>query len=150
VESQNLSQRVALAAHLTPAAARAASTYFTEAIDASKYNRLLGLLSVGTLAGNATLLGRFQHSSGSASDGSDWADISSASCTTATFGSGSNDKVALLELRVDQNPSISRYVRLQATNGTSTWIGDLKVLGEPRHKPATDYDSAAAVAPVVY
>jgi hypothetical protein len=151
MDKMNLSQAVAVAAHITPAAARAASSYYTAAVDASKFSRLLGLLQIGTLAGNASIAGVFQHSSGSASDGSDWAAISSASCTTGNYGSGSNDKVAQLELRVDQNPATSRYVRLAVANATSTWIGGAVVLGvAARHNPASDYKHADAVAAVVY
>jgi hypothetical protein len=145
-----LNQKLALAAHITPAAARAASTYYTDAIDTTKFKRLLGVLQIGTLAGGASIYARFQHCSGSASSLAAWADISSASCTTATYGSGSNDKLPQLELRLDQNPSTSRYVRLQVTNATSTWIGGALVVGEPIYKPAADHDSADAVAAVVY
>lgn len=149
--NKGLAQTVAVAAHITPAAARAASSYYTAAVDASKFDRLLGLVQVGTLAGNGTVLGRFQHASGSASDGSDWADISSASCTTATLGSGSNDKVMQLELQIDQRPSISRYVRLQVTTATSTWIGGAIVLGTAdKYEPASDAKSADVVAAVIY
>jgi hypothetical protein len=150
MDNQNLSQAVAVAAHITPAAARAASSYYTAAIDASKFSRLLGLLQIGTMAGNASISGVFQHSSGSASDGSDWAAIN-ASCTTGNYGSGSNDKVPQLELRLDQNPATSRYVRLAVVLATSTWIGGAVVIGTAaRHEPASDNKSSDVVAAVVY
>jgi hypothetical protein len=147
--NKNLSESVGVVTHITPAAARAASTYVTPAVDKSKYNRLLAVLQVGTLAGNASINARFQHCSGSASSLAAWADIQSASCITANYGSGSNDKLPTLELRLDQNTT-SRYVRLLVTNATSTWLGGAVVLGEPVYGPATDYDSADVVAPVVY
>jgi hypothetical protein len=151
MDRSTLTQRVAIATHITPAAARAASSYYTAAVDASKFSYLRGILQIGTLAGNASIYARFQHSSGSASDGSDWADISSASCTTATYGSGSNDKLVPLELQVEQNPSVSRYVRTKVVLATSTWIGGVVVEGiASKYNPASDANTSDAVTTVVY
>lgn len=110
----------------------------------------MAALQIGTLAGAASIDCRFQHCSGSASSLSAWADISSASCITSTVGSGSNDKILELELRLDQNPATSPYVRALVSTATSTWIGGLTVWGDPIWKPATDHDSADVVQTVVY
>lgn len=150
MNTENLSQSLAVVTHITPAAARAASSYVSPAIDAGMYARLLALLQVGTLAGSATVNIRFQHCSGSASSDAGWADISSASCISSAFASGSNDKIGELELRIDQNPSTSQYVRVLVSAATSTWIGGAIVLGEPRFTPATVVDSADVVQTVVY
>jgi hypothetical protein len=151
MQSENASQAISVAAQITPAAARAASSYYTAAIDASKFERLLGLVQVGTLAGNASINARFQHCSGSASSLAAWADISSTSCITGTLGSGSNDKVQQLELRIEQNPTLSRFVRLAVINATSTWVGGATVLGvSSPYQPGSDNNSADAVAAVVY
>jgi hypothetical protein len=150
MQSENASQAISVAAQITPAAARAASSYYSAAVDASKFERLLGLVQVGTLAGNASINGRFQHCSGSASSLT-WTDISSTSCITANLGSGSNDKVQQLELRIDQNPTLSRYVRLAVVTATSTWIGGATVLGVASpYQPGSDNNTTDAVAAVVY
>lgn len=150
MNTENLSQSLANAAQIAPAAARAASSYVTPAIDAGMYPRLLATLQIGTLAGSGTVNFRFQHCSASASSDAGWADVSSASCISSTFASGSNDKIGELELRIDQNPSTSQYVRLLATVATSTWIGSALVQGEPRFQPANVVDSADVVQIVVY
>jgi hypothetical protein len=150
MKTHDLSQSIGVLAHITPAAARAASSYYSAAVDAQKFDRLLGILQIGTLAGNASINARFQHCAASASDDSTWADINSTSCITATYGSGSNNKLPTLELRLDQNPATSRYVRLAVDVATSTWIGGAVILGETRYDPVTDHDSADVVAPVVY
>lgn len=150
MRTSNLSQELGLAGHITPAAARAASSYVTEGIPKAQYSRLLAMVQIGTLAGAATVNARFQHCSASASSDAGWADISSASCITSTFASASNDKVGELELRLDQNPSVSDYVRALATVATSTWVGALQVVGMPRFLPATGVDTADVVQTVVY
>jgi hypothetical protein len=149
MENKNLSEAVGVVTHITPAAARAASSWVTPSVDKSKFLRLLAIVQVGTLAGNGSLTAKFQHAPGSASSLATWADIQSASCITAALGSDGNDKLQSLELRLDQNTT-SQYVRLLVSNATSTWIGGAVVLGEPIYGPATDYDSADVVAPVVY
>ena len=144
----NLSESVGVVTHITPAAARAASTWVTPAVDKSKYSRLLAVLQVGTLAGNASISAKFQHCSVSTSNDGTWADISSL-CATANYGSDDNNKLPLLELRLDQNTT-SKFVRVMVTNATSTWIGGVVVIGDTAYGPATGYDSADAVAPVVF
>lgn len=150
MRNQRLSQAIAVAAHLTPAAARAASSYVTDAVDGSKYDHLLALLQVGTLAGAGTINARFQHCSGSASSLAAWADVNSTSCITSTFASTSNDKIGELELQVDQNSTLERYLRVLVTTAVSTWIGGVQVLGTPRYLPATDVDHADVVQTVVF
>jgi hypothetical protein len=151
VESKNLSQVVGVATHITPAAARAASTYVTPAVEAKNFSRLLGILHIGTLAGNASISMKFQHNSVSTSNDGNWADINSTSCVTAVYGSANNDKLPELELRIDQNPATSRYVRAYVSLATSTWIGGVTVLGNgAKYNPITDVDSADVVATTVY
>lgn len=148
--TENYTQQIAVATHISPAAARAAGSYVTPAVDTTLFKRLVALLQVGTLAGSATVNARFQHNSVSASSDAGWADINSTSCITSSFASASNDKVGQLELRLDQNPSTSRYVRALVSTATSTWIGGAIVYGEPIYKPATDRDSVDVVQTVVF
>lgn len=150
MKTANLTQTLSVATHITPAAARAAGSYVSEAADASKFSRLVALLQVGTLAGSGTVNVRFQHCSGSASSLAGWADVSSASCISSTFASASNDKIGQLELRVDQYPALNKFVRVLVSAATSTWLGGCVVVGEPRWNPATDHDSADVVQTVVY
>jgi hypothetical protein len=147
--NQNLSEAVAVPDHLTPAAARAAGTYATGWIDASRFQRLVALLQVGTLAGSASINMRWQ--AATASDGTGSADINSTSCITATLGSASNDKIQPLELRLDQNPSTNRFVRAYVSAATSTWLGGVVVIGNTAiHEPASGYNNSAVVTPVVF
>jgi hypothetical protein len=149
MEIQNLTEGVTVADQLTPAAARAAGTYATGWIDASRFQRLAAVLQTGTIAGTGTLNMRWQ--SATATNGAGSADINSTSCITSTFASTSNDKVALLELRLDQNPSTARYVRAFASTANSTWIGGIVVLGTSGiHEPTSGYKSADVVATTVF
>lgn len=147
---ENITEKNAVAAIITPAAARAAGSYVSAAVEAKYYDRLVARILIGTLAGAATLTGKFQHCSASASSDAGWADISTASCITSAFASGSNDKVGQLELRLEQHPEVSDFVRIYVSAATSTWIGGVVVEGEPRFSPATDLDSADVVQTVVY
>jgi hypothetical protein len=145
-----LNQKIGVVAQLEPAAARAVSSYYTSAIDSNLYTNLLALVQIGTLAGSGTVNARFQHCSVSASGDAGWADVSSASCITSTFTSASNAKVGELELLLREQPRTSRFVRIMTVNATSTWIGGVVVLGDPKYKPATDRDTADVVQTVVF
>ncbi len=150
MRTRNLSESIALATHIPPAAARAVGSYVGEAVDAKGFERLVARIHVGTLAGSGTATLKFQHSSVSASSAAAWADVSSASCITSAFASGSNNKVGQLELRVDQYSALNRYIRPYVEVATSTWIGCVTVDGEPLHGPATAQDTADVVQTVVY
>ncbi len=73
MRTENLTQTIAVAAHIPPAAARAAGSYVTPAIEAKHFDRLTALLDVGTLSGAATVLAKYQHCSVSASSAAAWA-----------------------------------------------------------------------------
>jgi hypothetical protein len=149
MQTKNIAQRLAFVEQITPAATRAAGTYATGVIDASRFERLIASLQVGTLAGAATINLRWQH--GLDSGGSDMADIDSTNCITSSFASASNDKIARLELRLDQRPAVKRYVRALVSTATSTWIGGVQVHGLPSiYQPASDYNASAVAQTVVY
>lgn len=149
--TENLTQQLAVATFITPAAARNTGSYVSPAVDASLFKRLAAYLHVGTLAGTGTVNLRFQHCSVSASSAAAWADINSTTCITSTLASTSNDRLAQLELRLDQNPTVSQFVRVLASVATSNgWVGGATVLGEPIYKPATDRDTADVVQTVVF
>lgn len=151
MQRENLSEVMALVSHIPPAAARAAGSYVGEAIDASLFPRLLARLHIGTLAGAATIAGKFQHCSGSVSSNSGWADIDSTNCITSAFASASNNKVGQLELRSAQHSAILRYVRPYVEAVTSTWLGAVTVDALPvQHTPATSRDTADVVQTVVF
>ncbi len=149
MQTHNLTQTNAVAAIITPAAARAAGSYVTPAIEAKHYDALVARLLVGTLSGAATITGKFQHCSVSASSAAAWADVNSA-CATSAFASASNDVVGQLELRLDQRPAVSDFVRFYVSAATSSWLGGAIVEGEPRYSSATDYDSSVVGQTVVY
>ncbi len=138
-----------MAEHITPAAARAAGSFYSGAIQASKFARLVAYLQTGTLTAAATVQAKWQHCSGSASSLAGWADINSAAVTSA-FVSTANDKIGQLELKVDQYPTISAYVRVAVVAAVSSWLGGCIVVGKPRWKPATDHDTADVAQTVIY
>lgn len=145
----HLHERNALAAAIHPAAARAAGSYVTEAVELKHYDSLLARLYTGTLSGAATVLAKFQHCSVSASSAAAWADVHST-CVTSAFASGSNDGVGQLELRTNQHSGMSAFARVLVSVATSSWLGALTVEGEPSYLPATDLDSADVLQTVVY
>lgn len=136
----NITQRVALAGQLAVSSApRAASSYVSDPVDTTLLHRLSAECAIGTLAGAATVNFRFQQNSVSVSSDSGWADINSTSCITSTFSSTVNNSIARLELRLDQNPTVKRYVRALASAATSTWTGNVLLLAEPAaYEPASD------------
>ena len=149
--SKNLTQELGILAHVSAGSTRAAGSYASEAVDASKFGRLVGLLNVGTLAGAATASLRFQHNSVSTGSDSGWSDVNSDSCITSAHASGDNGKLAALELRLDQNPSTARFVRALVSAVTSTWNGAAQVFGHPpRYSPASDYNSDDVAAITVF
>lgn len=151
MRARNLTEDIAVLTQIAPAAARNTGSYVGEAVDAKDLERLVAILNIGTLAGTGTAVLKFQHSSVSASSAAAWADVSSTSCITSAFGSGSNGKIAQLELRVDQYSALNRYVRPYVEVATSNgWVGNVVVLGETAFKPATGFDSADVVQTVVY
>ncbi len=150
MHTENLTQEIAVAEHITPAAARAAGSFYSGAIQTSKFARLLGILQVGTLTGAATVLAKWQHCSASASSLAGWADINSAATLVAVASAAGNDKLGELELRCDQYPTISPFVRLAVVAAVSSWLGAAIIVGKPRWKPATDHDTADVTATVIY
>ncbi len=149
MKTENLSQRIAVAEHITPAAARAAGSYVSAAIPAAKFARLLAILQTGTLTGAATIQAKWQHCSASASSLAGWANID-ATAVTSAFVSGSNDKLGELELQLDQHPTISAFVRILASAAVSSWLGGCIIIGESRFRPATEQDTADVVQTVIY
>ena len=136
----NITQRVALAGQLAVSSApRAASSYVTDPVDTTLLHRLSAECAIGTLNAAATVNFRFQQNSVSVSSDSGWADINSTSCITSTFSSTVNNSTARLELRLDQNPTVKRYVRALASVATSSWTGAIQLLAEPAsYEPASD------------
>jgi hypothetical protein len=142
----NLTQRVALAGQLAVSSApRAAGSYQSDSVDTTLLHRLSAECAIGTLAGSGTVNFRFQQNSVSVSSDSGWADINSTSCITSTFTSAANNSAARLELRLDQNPTVKKYVRALATVATSSWTGNIQLLAEPAsYEPTSDRNQNVA------
>lgn len=152
-DRENLTQRLATLAYLTSmGSARASGSFVTTAVDASRFDRLLGVLHVGTLTSTATVQARFQHSSVSASSAAGWADINSTSCITSAFTSADNFEKGQLELRVENyGSSVNRYVRLRVDTTVSTWNGGAEILGiDGIYEPSSDQNVAALSNTVVF
>jgi len=147
----NLSQKLAVVAQIPASSAPyAAGSYVSPAFDATRVERALALCLINN-QGAGTVNFRFQHCSGSASSLAAWADINATSCITSTYGSTRNGSLALLELRLDQNPATSQFVRVLASAATSTWAGNVVVLGNPAtYEPASQFNSPVVDAITVF
>lgn len=142
----NITQRVATCGNLAVSSApRAAGSYVTDPVDTTLIHRLSAECAIGTLAGAATVNFRFQQNSVSVSSDSGWADINSTSCITSTFSSTANGSLARLELRLDQNPTVKKFVRALASAATSSWTGAIQLLAEPAsYEPTSDRNQNVA------
>lgn len=151
VTRDRLTQRLAFFNQVPVSGARASGSNAGAAIDASLFDKLVGILHIGVLTSTGTINLRFQHNSNSVSSHSAWADISSASCVTSTFGSANNGEVALLELNLNQHPEVSRYVRALTTGATNSWLGGAHVLGaDALYDPASDENDSDVAQTVVF
>lgn len=152
MRDRNITQEVAVLTHLTPgSSALAAGSSASPAFDASRFQRVKALLQIGTLAGAGTVNIRFQHNSTSVSSHSAWADVNSA-CVGSTFTSAKNGLLSQLELKLDQQPLVSRYVRAVATVAVSTWLaGGVVVEGIGSvFEPASQFNTTDVQESVVY
>ncbi|SEE59831.1 hypothetical protein SAMN05519104_6675 [Rhizobiales bacterium GAS188] len=139
------SQNVAVPASLNPVS-RAAGTSLTIWVDASQYEFLLGILSIGPMGAGGTITAKLQQAQDNA--GTNAKDI--AGTTTAAFAQGVNDnQQALINLKCDQldiNNGFT-FVALSVTAAVAASLVSGHILGlNERNGPADQTNPASVVA----
>lgn len=113
---EQLTQALAVADYILPSNATTASFNSSTPIDASKYERILYVISVGAIGGSATLDARLQTSSTNFGTASNVANTNITQITAA-------NTIVSIEIRADQIGGLSggaqRWVRLNTTVGTA-------------------------------
>jgi hypothetical protein len=140
---EQLSQALSIQDKIDPVS-QAAGTVNGNAVDMSKFQRVMAVVQVGSVGASGTVTAQLQ------------------SCSASSFASGvnnvtavsttvnANNKVLTLECRADQLTPGDRYVRVQVVVGTNAVLISAVVLGgEAEYKPASRQDIAAVVQRLV-
>jgi hypothetical protein len=137
------SERIAVAAVVAPGALTAAAKS-SGWIDMRLYNRLMGIISTGTLGTSATVDAKWVQADDSS--GNNPQDSNIAALAQIVKATGDN-KQAVMNFDPSQSDYPTKpFVKLVMTVGVATSDGAAIVLGiDPRHKPVTDFDPASVV-----
>jgi hypothetical protein len=127
--SEQLTQALAVVGHLDPVS-QGAGNVLSEAVDMSKYHRLLAVIQVGAVgAGPGTVDAKLRDS---ATSGGSYSDISGKAITQIS----ASNKIATIELRPDEMNSGAQFCKLSLTVGTNAVLIAAILLGaEANHKP---------------
>ncbi len=141
--SEQLSQQLAVVATNDPDSYGAGANN-GDAVDMSKWNRVLFVVMSGDLGASATLDCKLQ---GSADGSSGWTDLSGKAITQLTQAGSDSDKQALIEITAEELHGYSasyRYVRSVLTIGVAASEAAVVALGAgARFHPASDDDLAS-------
>jgi len=139
---EQLTQALSLAGTVNPATLNN-TTGTSTAVDASKFQRIMGVILIGANAGSLTA--KFQSS---ATSGGSYADVSGGPTMTAITTA---NKQASLELRQDQLAAGQQFVKLLITEGNSANAICAGVIlgGEAPAKPAKAQNPASVAQSVV-
>jgi hypothetical protein len=141
--TENLSQQLAVVSCIDPDAYGAGAVN-GDAVDLSKFNRVLFVVMVGDLGTNATVDYKLQ---GSPDGSTGWTDLAGKAITQLTQAGTDSDKQALVEITAEELHGYSgtyRYVRDVLTVGTAASdCGAVALAGVPRFHPASDDDLAS-------
>lgn len=137
------SERIAVAAVVAPGALTAAAKS-SGWIDMRLYNRLMGIISTGTLGTSATVDAKWVQADDAA--GNNPQDSNITALTQIVKASGDNKQAVMNFDPAQSDYQTKPFVKLVMTIGTATSDGAAIVLGiDPRHKPATDFDPTSVV-----
>jgi hypothetical protein len=143
VYSEQLSQKLAVVSCIDPDAIAAGSVN-GDAVDMSKFNRVLYVVMSGDLGVSATLDYKLQ---GSPNGSTGWTDLAGKAITQLTQAGGDSDKQALIEITAEELHGYSsayRYVRDVLTVGVATSeAGAVALASCSRIHPASDDDLAS-------
>lgn len=136
------SERCAIVGVIDPDAYTAA-TYTTDAVDASKFRRLMAVVFAGDLGSSATINAKLQKCTDSS--GTSAEDISGAAITQLTQAGTDSNKQAIINFDCQHLEGSAKYfVRLSVTVGTATSDAGAVLLGfDPVSSPASDNDAAS-------
>ncbi len=137
------SERIAVAAVVEPGALTVGAKS-SGWVDMRLYNRLLGIISTGTLGIAATVDGKWVQADNSS--GTNPQDSNITALTQIVKASGDN-KQAVMNFNPEQSDYPTKpFVKLVVTVGAATSDAAAFVLGiDSRHKPVTDLDPATVV-----
>lgn len=144
----NLSDSVVVAATIDPDVLTAAA-YTSDWVDMATFERIQAIAMAGTLGSSATFDAKLQQATDSSGTGAK--DISGKSITQLTQASpDDSDKQAVIDCEGNELDVANSFthVALVITVGTATSDGGGLIIGESKHKPATDHD-LASVAEIV-
>jgi hypothetical protein len=147
--TEQLTQRLGIAAPVAPIQLTATSTKTTGSVDMQKFHRALFLFETGVFGGTSPTLSAVLQIQDSP-DNSTWTNNVTVPSATVTAASAQ----ATLEIRADQLNAGARYVRLQAVctiGGTSPTI-PVAIVGfgdEAAHKPGSSQNDASVVSQTV-
>jgi hypothetical protein len=136
----HLSERLAVVATIDPDA-YAAGTYDSDAVDMSRFDRAMFVLSVGEMGISGTVDFKLQESDQPTGP---FIDIVGKSVAQLSQTAGDSDKQAIVEMTADELSEGRRYVRGRMTVGVAASDAALIALGgDPRNAPVTTDDLAS-------
>jgi hypothetical protein len=147
--TEQLTQRLGIAAPVSPQTLTATATVNSGSVDMSKFHRSLFLFESGAFGGTSPTLSAVLQIQESA-DNATWSNNATIPSATVTAASSQ----ATLEIRADQLGVGKRYVRLQAVctvGGTSPTV-PVAIVGfgdEAAHKPGSVQNDASVVSQTV-
>ncbi len=114
------------------------TAFLSGAVDMSKYDRIMGVVMVGTMVSTSTVNAELQEATTS---GGSYSAITGKAITQLTEAGGDSDKQAILNLRSDEMTVGHRFVKLWIDVNTANTDGAGIVFGfQPTHGPGTDND----------
>ena len=138
--TERLSEQLAIVATIDPDA-YAASTVLTDAIDMSKFRRVMFIVMAGTLGASATLDFKVTEC---ATSGGTYSDLSGKSITQLTQAGSDDDKQVIVEVAAEEMGSGKRYLKGSLTIGTATSDAGVIALADVgRYKPESGSDLAS-------
>lgn len=138
--TQRWHERNAVVATIDPDA-YAATTYLTDAIDMSKFSRVVFIVMAGDLGSSATL--DFAVHQADTSGGS-YAAISGKSITQLTQAGSDSDKQAIVEVLASELGAGKQFLKGSLVVGTATSdCGVIAIGTHARYGPASDDDLAS-------
>lgn len=135
-----LSEQLAVVATIDPDA-YTASTVLTDAIDMSKFRRVMFIVMAGELGASATVDFKVTEC---ATSGGSYTDLSGKSITQLTQAGSDDDKQVIVEVAAAEMGSGKRYLKGSLTIGTATSdAGVIALASVGRHKPENANDLAS-------
>jgi hypothetical protein len=134
--SAQLSERLAVVATIDPVS-QGAGTVLTDAVDMSKFSRVIFILILGAMTTNSTVDFKLREA---ATSGGTYSDITGKSVTQLTQASTDDNKQVVVEIKNDELTDGKQFVKGSLTVAVAATVLAVIALGEPRYLPAADVD----------